>query len=163
ATTASTRQAIRVRGQVFVDKVKELIHEGNVRRIVIKNDEGHTVLEIPVTAGVVAAVVAPALAAIGAIAALANEWSIEVEQDERRLSTLVGAGVPVRDEIIQLARLVAAFHGSARRGPAISAEGTRGCPAHPMDRQLHPGRRGPRRHTRRRDGDRDPGPDPGLP
>jgi hypothetical protein len=62
--------------------VKELIHEGNVRRIVIKNDEGHTVMEIPVTAGVVAAIVAPVVAAIGAIAALANEWSIEVERPE---------------------------------------------------------------------------------
>lgn len=79
----ATRQStLRLRGQEFVDKVKELIHEGNVRRIVIKNDEGHIVMEIPVTAGVVAAVVAPVLAAIGAIAALASEWSIEVERPE---------------------------------------------------------------------------------
>ena len=81
-TKNERREALRLRGQAFVDKVKELIHEGNVRRIVIKNDEGHTVMEIPVTAGVVAAIVAPVLAAIGAIAALANEWSIEVEHRE---------------------------------------------------------------------------------
>lgn len=81
-TKNERREAVRLRGQAFVDKVKELIHEGNVRRIVIKNDQGHTVMEIPVTAGVVAAVVAPVLAAIGAIAALANEWSIEVERPE---------------------------------------------------------------------------------
>jgi hypothetical protein len=78
----TTRKTIRVRGQAFVDKVKELIHEGNVRRLVIKNDEGHTVMEIPVTAGVVAAVVAPVVTAVGAIAALANEWSIEVERGD---------------------------------------------------------------------------------
>lgn len=81
-TKNERREALRLRGQAFVDKVKELIHEGNVRRIVIKNDDGHTVMEIPVTAGVVAAVVAPVLAAIGAIAALANDWSIEVEHRE---------------------------------------------------------------------------------
>jgi hypothetical protein len=45
--------------------------------------------------------------------------------DDRRLSTLVGAGVPVRDEIVRLARLIAAFHATARRGPEISVEGTR--------------------------------------
>lgn len=73
------RRLARLRGQAFVDKVRELIHEGNVRRIVIKNDGGHTVMEIPVTAGLVAAVVAPVVTAVGAIAALANEWSIEVE------------------------------------------------------------------------------------
>jgi len=73
------RTTVRLKGQAFVDKVKELIHQGNVRRIVIKNDADHTVMEIPVTAGVVAAVVAPVVTAVGAIAALANEWSIEVE------------------------------------------------------------------------------------
>jgi Domain of unknown function (DUF4342) len=88
-TMSTARQAIRLRGQALVDKVKELIHEGNVRRIVIKNDEGHTVMEIPVTAGVVAAVVAPIITAIGAIAALANEWSIEVEHREPPAPTVV--------------------------------------------------------------------------
>jgi hypothetical protein len=75
----SERKTVRLKGQAFVDKVKELIHEGNVRRIVIKNDAGHTVMEIPVTAGVIAAVVAPVVTAVGAIAALAKEWTIEVE------------------------------------------------------------------------------------
>lgn len=73
------RTTMRLRGQALVDKVRELVHEGNVRRIVIKNESGHPVIEIPVTAGVVVAVVAPVVAAVGAIAALANEWSIEVE------------------------------------------------------------------------------------
>jgi hypothetical protein len=78
----NTRTTIRLKGQAFADKVKELIHEGNVRRIVIKNESDHTVMEIPVTAGVVAAVIAPVVTAVGAIAALANEWSIEVEHRE---------------------------------------------------------------------------------
>lgn len=74
------RTRVRLRGQALVDKVKELVHEGNVRRIIIKNEEGHTVIEIPVTAGVVVAVAAPIATAVGAIAALANEWHIEIER-----------------------------------------------------------------------------------
>ncbi len=73
------RTQVRVRGQALVDKVKELVHQGNVRRIIIKNETGHTVLEIPLTAGVVVAVAAPIVTAVGAIAALANEWHIEIE------------------------------------------------------------------------------------
>jgi hypothetical protein len=73
------RTRMRLRGQALVDKVKELVHEGNVRRIIIKNEAGHTVIEIPVTAGVVVAVVAPVAAAVGAIAALANDWHLEIE------------------------------------------------------------------------------------
>ncbi|KDN22944.1 ubiquitin-associated- domain-containing protein [Amycolatopsis rifamycinica] len=74
-----TKKTENFRGQELVARVKELIHQGNVRRIRIKNDEGHIVLEIPVTAGVVAAIAAPVVTAIGAIAALAKEWTIEVD------------------------------------------------------------------------------------
>jgi hypothetical protein len=70
----------RLRGEALVEQVKQLIHEGNVQRLIIKNDKGHTVMEIPVTAGVVAAIAAPVVTAIGAIAALANDWSIVVER-----------------------------------------------------------------------------------
>lgn len=79
----STKEILQLKGEALVAKVKELIHEGNVRRIIVKNDRGHVVLEVPVTAGVVALVAAPVVTAIGAIAALAHEWSIEVERDER--------------------------------------------------------------------------------
>jgi hypothetical protein len=75
-----TRSTKRLRGEALVEKVRELLHEGTVRRLVIKNDKGHTVMEIPVTAGVVAAVAAPVVTAVAAIAALASEWSIEVER-----------------------------------------------------------------------------------
>lgn len=74
-----------LRGEALVEKVKQLIHEGNVRRLIIKNDKGHTVMEIPVTAGVVAAIAAPVVTAIGAIAALASDWSIEVERQGEQL------------------------------------------------------------------------------
>ena len=66
--------------QVF-EKVKRLIHEGNVRRITIKQD-GDTIAEFPLTFGVVGAALAPLLAAIGAIAALVNDCTIEIERDD---------------------------------------------------------------------------------
>jgi Domain of unknown function (DUF4342) len=77
------RETNQVRGEALVAKVKDLLHEGTVRRLVVKNDDGHTVMEIPVVAGVVAAVVAPILTAVGAVAALASDWKIEVERTER--------------------------------------------------------------------------------
>ena len=70
----------RVDGPRLLAKVKELIHEGNVRRIKIKNDEGHTLLEIPLTLGVVGAVLVPVFVAVGAIAALAADYTLEVEK-----------------------------------------------------------------------------------
>ncbi len=79
-TTATRRETTQVRGEALVARVKDLLHEGTVRRLIVKNDDGHTVMEIPVVAGVVAAVVAPVLTAVGAVAALANNWKIEVER-----------------------------------------------------------------------------------
>ncbi|MCP2250440.1 DUF4342 domain-containing protein [Lentzea aerocolonigenes] len=70
----------RLRGDALVERAKQLIHEGNFRRLIIKNDKGHTVMEVPVTAGVVAAIAAPVVTAVGAIAALASDWTIEVER-----------------------------------------------------------------------------------
>ena len=78
-TTTSTEK-IHVKGWHLVEKVKELIHEGNVRRIIIKDADGKTAMEVPVTVGVVGLFVAPAMAAIGALAALAADYSIEVER-----------------------------------------------------------------------------------
>ena len=79
-TTTSTEK-IDVKGGHLVQKVKELVHEGNVRRIIIKDSDGETVMEVPVTVGVVGFFVAPTIAAIGALAALAADYSIEVERD----------------------------------------------------------------------------------
>jgi len=72
----------RVAGEKLLSKVKELIREGNVRRITIKNDEDKTLIEIPLTFGVVGAALFPVWAAVGAIAALVTDCSIEVERHE---------------------------------------------------------------------------------
>jgi hypothetical protein len=70
----------KVTGDRVIAKIKELIHEGNVRRVIIKNDDGKTLIEIPLTVGVVGAVLLPVWAAIGAIAALVANCSIVVER-----------------------------------------------------------------------------------
>jgi hypothetical protein len=72
----------KVRGEDLVAKVKELLHEGNIRRIIIKNEEGQSLIEIPLTLGVVGAVLLPVWAAIGAIAALVTNCAIVVEKVE---------------------------------------------------------------------------------
>jgi hypothetical protein len=79
-TEGSCWETIKVEGGQVVDKVKEIIHQGNVRRIVVRQD-GRSVAEFPLTVGVVGAVVAPVLAAIGALAALLTSCSIEVERE----------------------------------------------------------------------------------
>ncbi len=72
----------KVSGDDLVAKVKELLHEGNIRRMIIKNEEGKTLIEVPLTLGVVGAVLLPVLAAIGAIAALVTDCTIVVEKVE---------------------------------------------------------------------------------
>lgn len=76
------RSQFHVTGDELLKKIKEIIHEGNVNRIIIKNEEGKTYLEIPVTIGVIGTVVAPVFAAIGALAALAARFKIEVVRVE---------------------------------------------------------------------------------
>lgn len=73
-------EEFRVTGDAMVSKVKELLREGNIRRIIIKNDKGEILVEIPLTLGVVGAVVLPVWAALGAIAALAANLTIVVEK-----------------------------------------------------------------------------------
>ena len=75
------KESFKVAADQLVDAVKKIVHEGNVRRIVIKQD-GRTVAEFPMTVGVVGAVVAPVLAAVGALAAVLTECTIEVERDK---------------------------------------------------------------------------------
>ncbi len=75
-------EEFRVDGEKLITRIKELIHEGNIRRISIKDKEGKTVMEIPVTFGVVGVLLAPQLAAIGAIAALLTEATVVVEKAE---------------------------------------------------------------------------------
>ena len=69
-------------GSELIDKIKELIHEGNIRRIVLKTEEGKTLIEIPLTLGLVGAALVPVLAAVGAIAALVAKLKVVVEKEE---------------------------------------------------------------------------------
>ena len=73
-------EEFRINGEELLGKIKQLIHEGNIRRIIIKDKEGRTVIEIPLTFGVVGIVLAPTLAAVGAIAALVTEATVVVEK-----------------------------------------------------------------------------------
>ncbi len=76
------REEFSVSSDNLVSRVKELLHEGNVRRIIIKDEAGKMLLEMPVTIGVVGVILAPWLAALGAIAALATRCTITVERRE---------------------------------------------------------------------------------
>jgi hypothetical protein len=69
-------------GDALLGKIKEVIHAGNVRRVVIKNEDGRALVDIPLTVGVVGTLLAPQLAAIGAIAALVLRGSIVIEKEE---------------------------------------------------------------------------------
>lgn len=75
-------EEFHVNGEELIARIKKLLHEGNIRRIIIKDKEGKTVMEIPLTIGVVGALLAPTLAAIGAIAALLTEATVVVEKVE---------------------------------------------------------------------------------
>lgn len=66
--------------EALTDKIRQLVQEGNARRVVVRNGKGEPVLDIPVTAGVVAAVAAPVVTAVAAFAALAGPWSVNVER-----------------------------------------------------------------------------------
>jgi hypothetical protein len=73
-------ETIRIQGGEILEKLKQVIHEGNARRVVLKQGE-HTVAEFPLTAGVVGTLLAPVLAAIGALVALLKDCSIEIERE----------------------------------------------------------------------------------
>ena len=73
-------EEFHVNGEELIAKIKELIHEGNIRRIIIKDRDGKVMLEFPLTFGVVGVVLAPTLAAVGAVAALIGEATVVVEK-----------------------------------------------------------------------------------
>jgi hypothetical protein len=73
-------EEFKLNGGEIIDKIKEIIHEGNIRRIILKNEEGKTFIEIPLTVGLVGVALAPILAAVGAIAALVSKMTLVVEK-----------------------------------------------------------------------------------
>jgi hypothetical protein len=80
ATPKFSREEYTVSGSKLVDRVRELLHEGNVTRVVVKDESGKTLLEIPATVGVVGVILAPWLAALGVIAALVTNCQVIVER-----------------------------------------------------------------------------------
>ncbi len=75
-------EEFRISGEEVIAKIKELLHEGNVRKIILKDEKGVTLIEIPLTIGVIGAVLLPVWAAIGAIAAMAAKLTLVVERSE---------------------------------------------------------------------------------
>jgi len=75
-------EEFKVNGEELLKKVKSLVQEGNIRRITIQNKDGKSLIEIPLTVGVIGVVLAPTLAAVGAIAALVTECTITVEREK---------------------------------------------------------------------------------
>jgi hypothetical protein len=79
---ANYTEEFKVNGEDLLKKVKAIIAEGNARRIIVKSKQGKSIIELPLTVGVVGAALVPAIAAIGAIAALVTECTIVVERDD---------------------------------------------------------------------------------
>ncbi len=77
---ANKKEEFKVSGEELVEKIKEIIKEGNARKIIIKNENGESVVEFPLTIGAIGALIAPILAAVGAIAALLTKCTIVVEK-----------------------------------------------------------------------------------
>lgn len=82
----TTKESFRVKGEQLLNKIKELIKEGNVRKITIHDHTGKEIMSFPLTLGVVGTLIAPVLAAIGALAALIGDCSITVEREEENAS-----------------------------------------------------------------------------
>jgi hypothetical protein len=82
---AETKEEFVLKGEELLKKVKELIAEGNVRRIIVKDKEGKVIVEVPLTIGVVGVMLAAPLAAIGAIAALVADCTLSVEREEPKV------------------------------------------------------------------------------
>src|SRR5713226_8802609 len=76
-------EEIKVQAQDLVGKVKELIHEGNVRRVIIKDDHGATFMEVPLSIATLGVIAAPVLAAVGAIASALSNFTVVVERADR--------------------------------------------------------------------------------
>lgn len=82
ADTSSNKEWFTLNGENLLNKIKELINEGNVRKVTIHDKEGKELMSFPLTIGLVGAMFAPVLAAVGAVAALIGECRISVEREE---------------------------------------------------------------------------------
>lgn len=75
-------EEFKIDGGALLDKIKDLIHQGNIRRLTLKNEDGRTLMEIPLTVGVVGVALLPIFAAVGAVAAVATRLTLVVEKTE---------------------------------------------------------------------------------
>ncbi len=78
--TDTTTEHYRLTGEEVMAQIQRLVHEGNVRRVIVKHPDGHTIVEFPLIVGVVGAALAPVWAALGAVVALVTDCTIEVEK-----------------------------------------------------------------------------------
>lgn len=81
-TNRTWTEELKVTGENLLAEIEKLIHEGNVNHIVIQSPEGHTIFEVPVTIGIIGFIMAPLVAAIGAIAAVASHFTVVVTRTE---------------------------------------------------------------------------------
>ena len=88
-------EEIEISVDALLGKIKSLVHEGNIRRIIIKNENNEPVIEIPLTLGIVGAAILPAFAAIGALAALAAKWKIAVVKEGEPVETATETTVDI--------------------------------------------------------------------
>ncbi len=75
-------ESYQLTGEDVISRIRQIVHEGNVRRVLIKNAEGHVIVEFPLTIGVVGAALVPMWAALGAIVALVSDCTIEIERND---------------------------------------------------------------------------------
>ncbi len=78
----TTTEEFKIEGAKVLEKIRELIHQGNIRRIILKNEDGKTLIEIPLTLGLVGAALLPVFAAVGALAAVVTRMTLVVEKTE---------------------------------------------------------------------------------
>lgn len=93
----SFTEEIKVQGKELLEKVENLIHEGNIRRIIIKDSKGNVFIEIPVAIGILGVIVAPVLAAVGALAGMAAQFTIEIIRKEDREDRMIDDGIKSAD------------------------------------------------------------------
>src|SRR5262245_41034284 len=98
--TNTRREEFQFNGDTLLAKVREILHEGNVRRVVIRNEEGKTLIDVPLTIGVVGTLLAPQLAAIGAIAALVIRGTIVIEKEAAASEPPPAEAVKITDPAI---------------------------------------------------------------
>jgi hypothetical protein len=115
-------ERIKVQGHDLAEKIRELIHEGNVRRIIVKDERGHTYVEIPLTVASIGVIAAPVLAAVGAIAALVAKFDIVVERAPAG-ATPPGPGSPATDASVGATENKVDMHDTVAQ--RVNAKGTK--------------------------------------